>query len=386
MKQLHLLIVLTSTNHVVFRGCHLCVLLSAVSLGASPTLVGVLAALFSAPVTFTSVAMGRWFDQRAAGGVLVGAALAMTAAAVTAWEWLGIPALFLVSLTIGTCYNIFVVSGHQQVGRHSNAEDRVGNYSLSMQANSLANFIAPLITGFAIDGMGHANAFLMLACLPLASALAIATGRLRLLPGTPRPGPAAGQAQPKSNALELLRPPLMRGIFAGAVLAFVGLNFYNFLMPVYGSEVGLSASQIGMVVSALSIASVLSRGLAPAVTRRIAPKPLMIYSVLATGAGLMVLPLFTDAVLLGVISFAVGLVLGAGAPLALALMNEASPPGREGEVLGLRLSLLNGTLTVIPVLGGALGGLTGIGLVFVVMGIIMLWGARYMRVQWRGLL
>ena len=50
MKQLHLLILLTATNHVVFRGCHLCVLLSAVSLGASPTLVGVLAALFSAPV------------------------------------------------------------------------------------------------------------------------------------------------------------------------------------------------------------------------------------------------------------------------------------------------------------------------------------------------
>lgn len=384
MKQLHLLILLTATNHVVFRGCHLCVLLSAVSLGASPTLVGVLAALFSAPVTFTSVAMGRWFDQRAAGGALIVSALAMTGAAATAWAWLGIPALFLVSLTIGTCYNIFVVSGHQQVGRYSSVEDRVGNFSLSMQANSLANFIAPLVTGFAIDGMGHANAFLIMACLPLASALGIATGALRLLPGTGKP--KAGADKPKGNALDLLKPPLMRGIFAGAVLAFIGLNFYNFLMPMYGTEVGMSASQIGMVVSALSIASVLSRGIAPAVSRRIPPKPLMIYSVLATGVGLMLLPLFTNAVMLGTISFAVGLVLGAGAPLALALMNEASPPGREGEVLGLRLSLLNGSLTVIPIAGGALAGLTGIGLVFLVMGITMIAGARYMRVQWRGLM
>jgi hypothetical protein len=61
---------------------------------------------------------------------------------------------------------------------------------------------------------------------------------------------------------------------------------------------------------------VLSRGLAPAVTRRIAPKPLMMYSVAATGIGLMLMPLFSHAVTLALISFAAGLVLGVGAPLA----------------------------------------------------------------------
>ncbi len=385
MKQLHLLIIITSTNHVVFRGCNLCVLLTAVSLGASPTMVGVLAALFSAPVAFTSVAMGRWFDGHGARLPLLLAALLMTGGAATAWVWRDLGALFVVSLVIGTCYNIFVVSGHQQVGRHSTANDKVGNYSLSMQANSLANFIAPLVTGFAIDGMGHANTFLLLASLPLLSVAVIATGAIRFLPGASH-GKAGTEDTGKRNALDLLKPPLMRGIFAGAVLAFVALNFYNFLMPVYGTYIGLSASEIGMVVSALSIATVLSRGLAPAVTRRIAPKPLMMYSVAATGIGLMLMPLFSHAVTLALISFAAGLVLGVGAPLALALMNEASPPGREGEVLGLRLSLLNGMQTIVPLAAGVIGGVFGVGVVFAGMGVVMVVGARYMRAQWRGLL
>ena len=138
------------------RGTTLCVLLTAVHLGASPVLVGLLAALFNAPVVFTSVAMGRVFDRGNARLPLLIAALVMSAGTVTAFLWGGLWPLFVVSLAVGTGYNVFVVGGHQQVGRHGGPADKVANYSMSMQANSLANFIAPIITGFAIDGIGHA--------------------------------------------------------------------------------------------------------------------------------------------------------------------------------------------------------------------------------------
>lgn len=378
MKPLHLLILITSTNHVVFRGANFTVLLAAVYQGASPALVGLLTALFSAPVAFTSVALGRWFDRGNARLPLVAAGLLMSVGAATAWVWRDLGALFVVSLLVGTCYNVFVVSAHQQVGRLSTPEDKVGNFSMSMQANSVANFVAPLIAGFAIDGMGHANTFLMLALLPLLSVVVLAGNVLRLKPGSGAPPQAR-----KGGALSLLRPPLMRGIFAGAVLAFVGLNFYSFLMPVYGSSIGLSASQIGMVVSALSLATVLARGLAPALTRRMLPWTLLIVSVAGTGLGLMLLPLFSGALLLAAMSFITGLALGAGAPIALAMMNNASPPGREGEVMGLRLSLLNGMQTVIPVAAGAIGGYAGVGVVFAGMGLILVAGSFYMRAMRR---
>lgn len=382
MKPLHLLILIVSTNHVVMRGTTLCVLLTAVHLGASPVLVGLLAALFNAPVVFTSVAMGRVFDRGNARLPLLIAALVMSAGTLAAFLWGGLWPLFVVSLAVGTGYNVFVVGGHQQVGRHGGPADKVANYSMSMQANSLANFIAPIITGFAIDGIGHANTFLMLAVLPLLSAAVLASGVLKFVPAD---APAAGAgAKRRGNALELLRPPLMRRIFTGAVLAFVALNFYYFLVPVYGVQVGLSASQIGMIVGALGVSMVLVRGFAPMVARRVRPWQMMIVSIAATGIGLMVLPLFSQLGSLLAISFALGLVLGAGAPLALALMNEASPEGRGGEVMGLRLSILNGMQTVVPLGAGAISGAVGVAPVFAGLGLALLAGAYYMRPQWRG--
>jgi len=77
-----------------------------------------------------------------------------------------------------------------------------------------------------------------------------------------------------------------------ALLAFVALNFYYFLMPVYGAHASLSASEIGIMVSALGIAMVTARGLAPLVTRRLRPWRFMILSIIGTGLGLMLLPLF----------------------------------------------------------------------------------------------
>ncbi len=383
MKPLHLLILIVSTNHTVMRGTTLCVLLTAVHLGASPVLVGLLAALFNAPVVFTSVAMGRVFDRGNARLPLLIAALVMSAGTVTAFLWGGLWPLFVVSLAVGTGYNVFVVGGHQQVGRHGGPADKVANYSMSMQANSLANFIAPIITGFAIDGIGHANTFLMLAALPLVSAVVLASGVLKFVPAD-APAAGGGGAKRRGNALELLRPPLMRRIFTGAVLAFVALNFYYFLVPVYGVQVGMSASQIGMIVGALGVAMVLVRGFAPTVARRVRPWQMMIVSIAATGIGLMVLPLFSQLGSLLAISFVLGLVLGAGAPLALALMNEASPEGRGGEVMGLRLSILNGMQTVVPLGAGAISGAVGVAPVFAGLGLALLAGAYYMRPQWRG--
>jgi hypothetical protein len=64
-------------------------------------------------------------------------------------------------------------------------------------------------------------------------------------------------------------------------------------------------------------------------------------------------------------------------------MNEASPEGRGGEVMGLRLSILNGMQTVVPLGAGAISGVVGVAPVFAGLGLALLAGAYYMRPQWR---
>jgi hypothetical protein len=66
-------------------------------------------------------------------------------------------------------------------------------------------------------------------------------------------------------------------------------------------------------------------------------------------------------------SFTLGLGLGAAQPTVMALLSTHAPPGRMGEVTGVRMSLLQTMAVAVPLAFGALG--TGIGLVPVFWGV-----------------
>src|SRR3954471_18778832 len=63
MKPLHLHVTLAASNHMAMNGSRMTVMLFAASLGASPALIGVLAALFGIVSAFTAVHVGRWIDR-----------------------------------------------------------------------------------------------------------------------------------------------------------------------------------------------------------------------------------------------------------------------------------------------------------------------------------
>ena len=62
--------------------------------------------------------------------------------------------------------------------------------------------------------------------------------------------------------------------------------------------------------------------------------------------------------------FTLGLGLGAPQPMMLTLLHESAPPGRAGEALGLRTTLINGSQTIMPLLFGAVGAALGMAPVF----------------------
>ena len=60
------------------------------------------------------------------------------------------------------------------------------------------------------------------------------------------------------------------------------------------------------------------------------------------------------------ISFFLGLGLGSGQPMVMALLHTHAPPGRMGEAAGVRMSLVQSIAVAVPLVFGALG--TSIGL------------------------
>jgi MFS family permease len=79
------------------------------------------------------------------------------------------------------------------------------------------------------------------------------------------------------------------------------------------------------------------------------------------------------------LSFVLGLGLGSAQPVIMSLLYAASPPGRQGEAVGLRTSLLNGSHTLIPLVSGAASTALGMSPVFWALAVLLLGGAWYSR-------
>jgi MFS family permease len=79
------------------------------------------------------------------------------------------------------------------------------------------------------------------------------------------------------------------------------------------------------------------------------------------------------------LSFVLGLGLGSAQPMIMSLLYESSPPGRQGEAVGLRTSLLNGSHTLIPLVSGAISAAAGMAPAFWLLAAALLSGAFYAR-------
>jgi len=61
------------------------------------------------------------------------------------------------------------------------------------------------------------------------------------------------------------------------------------------------------------------------------------------------------------------------------VLYTASPPGRQGEVVGVRTTLMNASHTFLPLLFGAVGATLGMGPVFWSMSLLLVSGSAFVH-------
>ena len=382
MNPLFLLILLTAINHLTFVGVRLTVTLYAVRLEASPAVIGVLMALFAVVGAMTSVGVGRWIDRTGTRKPMLLAMAMMVAGAGLAFVWRDLAALFVVSIVVGTFYNVFFIAQQRLVGEYGRPEDRVENFSRVGLGFSAASFVGPLITGFAIDALGHSIAFALLAMLPAVPFTVIWLNKLAFPEARKRHSKEAGD-RTGGSVLQLLRGKNLRRIYGVSVLSASIWNIFLFLMPIYGAQIGLSAATIGVIIGSFSLGTIVVRVLVPLLTRRFTPWQLLIMALVFASISFLGFPAVTGAPMLMLFSFWLGMGLGLSGPLSLSLLHDASPPDRIGEAVGLRVMLMNGSQTAVPLFAGAIGAALGVAPVFWVLAAALLAGSYSVRHQWR---
>lgn len=366
-------VLLNGLGHLAFVGARMTTALFALELGGSEFTVGVLMALFALLPMVLSVSAGRFIDRVGPRVPLLVCFIALAAGTALPFALPRIATLYVACTLIGTAFMFIHIAMNSVFGAYGTPEQRAVNFSWLALGFSISNSLGPLVAGYAIDHLAHAPAMLALAFFPLVGAFLV-WARSRPLP---RPQ-FFGQVK-RSGVFDLLRIVPMRRTFVVSVLLAMGWDLYTFLTPIYGARLGLAASTIGLIMSTFALATFAVRLVMPLLVRRLDQWFVMSFALALAGAAYLVFPLVARVPLLMALSFVLGIGLGCAQPVIMSLLYEASPPGRQGEAVGLRTSLLNGSHTLIPIASGALSAAAGMAPVFWLLAALLLGGAWFSR-------
>ena len=376
-RQVWILTTLAILNHITFTGARVNVSLTAIHLGASELIVGLLVAFFSVLPALLSMKAGRMLDRVSPMTPLVASSVAHVAGVVVPFAVPGLWSLLAASLLIGTASNLFYLCQQRIFATASARADRTTNLGIGAIGFGVSGFIGPLATGVAIDHLGHDQAFLMLAVTPVIASVLLLAGVLKLPAAAAAVAPAAPEAA--RAAFDLLRQPRVRRVYAMGLLFSMAWDTFTLFVPIHGSHAGLSATVIGMVMASLTAGVFTTRLALPAMARRISAPRMLFFGHIIIGAGLLVFPLTGQVYVLMACSFVVGLAVGYAQPLSMSMMFDVVPADRAGEALGLRIAITGASQAVFPFVLGAISSALGLTPVFWSLALLQFAGTRLYR-------
>lgn len=370
---IRLALALTVFNFIGANAMRVLATLYVLELGAAPWVVGVVGGLLYLFPLLLSWPIGAMADRRSALGMLAFAAACAIVSLLMIYFFPVLPMFFAAAALNGLALAFYHVTLQNLIGTLSTAEDRATHFANFSLAGALTSLIGPLIAGVSIDTVGYSWA-----CLIIAANSVIVLVLLGIWGSTlPRAQPKAQREAATPLAFD--RTLVLMLVVSGLVQ--LGSDLYQFFIPVFGHQIGLSASAIGIVLALHAGASFIVRFFLPRMMKRVSANQLLVW-VFATGAVGFALSTFaTSVVTLSTTAFLFGLGMGIGIPLTVILMYEASSKGRSGQALGVRLTANNLVRMGGPMVFGALGAVVGVSGVFWILGGVMAIGCVLARSQ-----
>ena len=329
--------------------------------------VGVLAAMTSLAFLLIGLPAGAWVDRMRRRNVLVSCDLIRSVLLLTvpiAWwaDVLTIWQLYVVAL-VGGVFTVFFDVAYQSylpylVGRAGLLE---GNAKLET-VRSTAQLSGPALAGQLIGWLGAPLALLVDAVTMGASAVFVVRIRRR----EPRP-----EVVPRSRITSevreglafVLRSPHLRAIVSSTGLTNLCSSAFTAMQLVYlERELGLTAGQIGLLLSTFGVGGLLGSFAARPLAARIGEGRVLWVSLLVATPGMLIMPAVgADWTLLlaaaGMILFGVGTVVYNVTQLSF--RQRVTPDRMLGRMNATVRFLVWGVIPLGSLLGGALGQACG---------------------------
>lgn len=342
-----------------FTGFKVALAVVTLRLTHSPSTVGVVMMASAVLPALLSSWVGRAVDRHGARPVLNGALTLLVCGGLILW-WLPhhTATLFVAAALIGLGFNGYAVGTQKIIGALPASaaqadmpahERRKRNFGTLATGSSLSTFVGPLLAGAGLDHLPAAAVFGWLILLP-ASAWVLA------LQWDLTPAPAQQVSVTPSTGARPSRSPLLapelRPLAVCIAMVTMAADAMNFFSPVIGKLHGLSATQVGSVVSAFAVGSFLVRVASSWFIARLNEWRYLAATLLACAALLLLFSQAGSALSMMALGFLLGAWLGLAQPMTQSLMHQSVPDHRVGEALGARLALVGATQIICPLVFG----------------------------------
>ena len=240
------------------------------ALGADGTTLGLTAACFAVPPMLLAVGFGRWTERHhpailLAFGLAVGAAASF--ALVVAEP---IPAIALATTALGIGHMSATIGGQSIMAQADSSLARISRFGTLTTVSALGQIVGPVLGGVIIGHTEQPSLASTSSALLVAAWLFVA-GLPAAAPRAAHHDAAVDGARPGAaeRVWHLLRRRGMPAALMTSFSAKSGIDLLLVYVPLLGAAVGLTSSQVGILLGISSSGALLARAATPFFVRRI---------------------------------------------------------------------------------------------------------------------
>lgn len=367
------LIVHTVLAHATYNGARVLISYRILELGGSGVVLGLMTACYSFVPLLTSLLIGRIVDRGHTSAVLwVGTVLSIVPVALAAVAPnLGI--LLVATMSLGFGQLLTTVASQALVPASFPASRLTAKFGHLTLGVSIGQTIGMPIAGAVADATGGSpqiqTALWFMTGLSALTLFACAAVMLR--GRTPHVSRAEAADDVRSPWTLLALRGMKPAIFASmATLAAVDL--LTAYLPLIGQGQGLSVTTVTWLLTARTLASVLSRLVIGILTHRHRDLTLLWTASATAGVCVGLIPIAGAIWMLALLLSIAGFCFGLTQPLTMSWVSRLSDPANRAAVLSIRLAGNRLSQVAIPSAASLLTVIAGAGVVFTIAGGLLL--------------
>jgi MFS family permease len=334
--------------------------------GATGYQIGLIASIYALVPLVVAVQMGRWVGRIGEVPLLFAGCLSFIVLGISFAFLNNIIAIAAATALAGIAHLSNVAASQAMVASRSPHDLQDQNFGYFSFSTSMGHTFGPMLGGIIAGSSGvlprsSTSAFVFASILAFLALVPFFLFKSVKEVRSQEERDAAGSIKARDV---IKRPGIKPAIWTSLAVASTN-DVLVVILPLIGTELGISPVVIGAILSIRSAAAMVSRFSLGKLTKRFGSSTVMNFSIGISAVFLFASVYATTALTLAIVMAIVGFLLGIGQPLTMSIVSKKTPIEERAMAISIRLFGNRLGQFLVPLGAGALAAPFGAGAVFV---------------------